>query len=308
MGMDPVKKIKAQYIASLPERTIRSVVTATTGVTSLATKLLVPKFIKESATYRVTFGMLQQFLIQKVAEVEVEEKEFEVKDQYMIRKTAGSVIEGIGLISVRFSPVWMLAIVSDVTGGSRTYLNRLITDLKKNKLIEEAANYDSIYALLDGINASSRMGVEAIDMPPITLEEFTEFKNSMTTNLKDNVNQSKKLMKDLEEVWSKMHQVGKKENISINKLSGAMTLDVLKKVSVKGYELTKSSTSTTFDILNEFIIKSYKESIDEVTKQGRKKYFGDHMRPFVKQLNSHFSKDHKTLTEKILAYPFGKNK
>ncbi|MDA3845918.1 MAG: hypothetical protein PF505_05125 [Vallitaleaceae bacterium] len=299
-------KIEALYIATLPERTIRSAVSATMGVSSLATTLLLPKFIKESTTYRVSFGMLQQFLIQKIAEVEQEEKAYEVKDKYVIRKTAGSFIEGIGLVSIRFSPVWMLAIISDVSGGSKAYLNRLVNDMKKQKLIDDNYEYTTLSDLLDGISGLSKLGVDSIDMPPITKDEFAEFKRNLSVSLNGNMNQTKLMMKDLETVWNKMHQVGKKENLSISKMNGAMTLDLMKQATIRGMDMTKSTVMTTYDLFNELIIKSYMDSIDDVVKNGRKKYLMDHMAPVIKQFSKLYKKEHVTVTEKVIKF-FGKS-
>ena len=62
------------------ERTVRSVSTVVVGASTLLTENLIPKSLRKSTTYRVTLGMLQQFLIEKVAEMEVQNEEFEVSD------------------------------------------------------------------------------------------------------------------------------------------------------------------------------------------------------------------------------------
>lgn len=297
-----MKKINGLYIATLPERTIRSLLSATTGVTSLLTGLLLPKAVKESATYRVTFGMLQQFLIEKVAEVEQESQDIVLKDKYVMRKTAGSVIEGIGLLSVRFSPVWMLAILSDVAGGSKVYLKRLIKDLERNNLIEEGASYDNVYDVLDGINNSSRMGVDAIDLPPISKEEFSEFKDSLVSQFHQNNSSSLKMYQDLEGVYKKMNETSKSEKISLSKLNGAMTLDLMKNTSKKGFDITKVSAKTSLDMIHEVVIDNYIESLDELNHIGKRKYLIDHMTPFMKQFKRHYKGEKVTMTEKAIRW------
>lgn len=296
------KKIETEalYIATLPERTVRSVVSMVMGVTSLGTKLLVPKMIKDSSTYKVTFGMLQQFLIQKIAEVEEEKQEFQVKDQYMVRKMAGSFIEGIGLFSFHFSPVWLLAIISDVTGGSTVYLDRLIKDMKKQNIIEEDKAYPSVYDLLEGIHESSKMGVDVMDLPPINREEWLLIKNQLGTQFQENASDTKAIFKDLEMVWQKMNQIGKAENLSLSKLNGTMTLSLMKSSGKKGVDITKSTVLSSYQLFHEVVIRSYLDSIEEVQLKGKKQYFSEHMAPFVKQFSRHYDKSRKTLTEKLL--------
>lgn len=295
-------KTRLLYLLSVPERTIKSVVSVGTGISSLLTNLLIPSVVKDSATYRVTFGMLQQFLIEKVAQVEDSEKNIQLKDHYVIRKTVGSIIEGVGLISIRFSPVWMLAILSDVSGGSRIYIHRLIDDLKKSQLIDKNVNYDNIYDLLDGINRSSNIGVNAIDAPPISAEEFIEFKESIITQLKNNNIASKKMFEDLEKVYKKMKDVSLKERMPLQKLNGAMTLDLMKNTTKKGFDITKVTAKTSLDMINEITIKSYMDSLDKVNRIGKRKYLIRHMTPFMKQFKNHYNKDRKTITEKIFGW------
>lgn len=290
----------ARFYLTLPERTLRSLTSAVTGITSLTTKLLMPKFIKNSATYRVTFGMLQQFLIETVAEVKQEAPDIELKDNYVVRKTAGAFVEGIGLLSIHFSPVWMLAIVSDISGGSKEYLNRLIHDLKKNGIVKDEAKFNSVFDLLEGVRNSSKLGVDSIDMPPISKDEFLKLKTDMVKNFKDNGNQTKAIMKDLEGVWKQMHQVSKDENFAISKLNGTMTLDLMKKTATKGIDMTKATSETMMGLFNDVIIKSYKESINELSEHGKRKYVIDHLTPFMSQFSKHFDKNKLTMTDKLI--------
>ncbi|TCT16276.1 hypothetical protein EDC18_102293 [Natranaerovirga pectinivora] len=294
-----MEKNKLTYILSVPERTIKSVVSIGTGMTSLLTNLLLPSIVKDSITYRVTFGMLQQFLIEKVAQVEQKEKNIQLKDHYMIRKTAGSIIEGIGLISVRFSPVWMLAILSDISGGSKVYVKRLMEDLKKCGLIEQEVNYENIYDLLEGVNRFSNIGVNAIDMPPISAKDFNEFKKSLVTEFSHDKNASQKMYKALEKVYKRMEEVSEKEKMSLKKLNGAMTIDLMLKTSKKGLDITRVTTKTSIDMIYEVIIKNYMDSLDKVNRIGKRKYLIEHMTPFMKQFKDHYKKDKKTITEKV---------
>lgn len=295
-----MKKINGLYIATLPERSIRSLLSATTGVTSLLSGLLLPKVLKDSATYRVTFGMLQQFLIEKVAEVEQEETDIVLKDKYVMRKTAGSVIEGVGLLSIRFSPVWMLAILSDVAGGSKVYLRRLIKDLERNELVVSGGSYDNVYDVLDGINAASRLGVDAIDLPPISKEEFDEFKESLVSQFHQNNASSLKLFQNLEHIYKDMNKASKDQKLSLAKLNGGMTLDLMKNTSKKGFDITKVSAKTSLDMINEVVISNYSESLDRLNHIGKRKYLIDHMTPFMKQFKNHFRGEKVTMTERII--------
>lgn len=298
-----IKKLKTIYdnkiyIVTVPERTIRYSVSLITGVTSLITKTILPKAFKDSLTYKFTFGMLQQYLIENIAEIKEKEKEFEIDNNYMARKTAGTIIEGAGLLTVSFSPLWMFAIISDIAGGSKSYLDCLLEHLKKNNVIEKDSNYNTVSELLDGIRTSSKVAADAIDMPPLTEEEFQEFKSLLKSNINNSVQSSKELMEKIDEIWDKMISINNKENISIERISGVMTLDLIAKTGKKGYGILKATGSSSYEILNEGIINSYKESIEEIKNVGAKDYVNKHMKPFIQQSKKHFNPKKLTLTQK----------
>ncbi len=296
------------YILSLPERFVRSTVSGVTGITSILTDLALPKVIKESATYRVTFGMLQQFLIEKVAEIEPVQRDIELVDHYLVRKTAGSMIEGIGLLSIQFSPVWMLAILSDFTGGSGVYLKRLTNDLKKEGLIGKDVNYNTAIALLEAIRIVGDKGVRAIDTPPISKEELLQFKNEMKEAFQKNNEASYQLYKEMEKVYLRMEKASKEEDISIKKLSGLMALDAMKGAAGRKVNIFRTGTMTSGKLLYELFIDSYKESLDHLNHVGKRAYLINYLTPFTKQIKNHYSKEKESVTQKILGFFFGKDK
>lgn len=295
---------KAIYGLSLPERTIRSATSILTGVTSTATETLLPHFVKESVTYRVTFGMLQQFLITKIAEIEDQETSVVLQDQYLLRKTAGSVVEGVGLFSVRFSPVWLLAILSDVTGGSKEYLNRLVRAYKREGVIESETTFENFLDLLEGVSRSSKLGLSAFDMPPISKEEFIAYKQELSDSLKGQKDTLFLMMRDLETVWNKMVAAETKEGVPITTISGAMALEAMKKSGEKGVKVTRSTLLTTYEVFHEMLIGPYNTTLKRVAKEGFTAYVRHHLDPHISQMLYHFYGDKETLTEKLIRRAF----
>jgi len=298
--------INIPYVVSLPERFIRSSVSLVTSFTTLVSTLLFPKFLKDSATYRVTYGMLQQFLVEKVAGVQQENKEFQLKKNYVARKTAGTVIEGIGMLSVRFSPIWMLAIISDISGGSKEYLERVLKELKKNHLIDENTSYSTVFELLDGIQSTTKVGVDAIDMPPVSKEDFIEFKEKIQQQYHQNSALTKSLFTELENIYTMMNQVSKDKKLSLAELNGAMTLNLMKAGAKKGVDISVATTKTSLAMLNELILDNYKDTLQDLSKHGKRSYLINHMTPFMKQVKNYYKEETPTITQKLLN--FGRKK
>lgn len=293
---------KTKYLLSLPERTLRSVTSVVTGITSMSSQLLLPKSFRKSATYRVTFGMLQQFMMESVAEVTLDEKnkEIEVKEEYAKRKAVGSMIEGASLLGFHFSPVWLLAIVSDLAGGSKTYLNQLVDDFKAHKIIDSDREIENVSQLLDGISQSTKLGMDAIDTPPITADTFEAFKASTKEQLGENSEQLKMILGDLEDIYRQMLAASKDADVDMKKLSGSMALNLMASTAQKGIDLTKVSSKTTLEFFREHVIGSYQESLNDLNEAGKLNYIKTHMAPFLETIPKHFAFDKETTTSWLL--------
>ena len=129
------------YTLSLPERTIRSLAALAGGTTTLLTEILFPEFLRNTTIYNVSFGMMQRFIVERVAGIESEtnENQINLDDDYVQRKMAGTALEAAGLLAMRFSPLWVFAIAGDVAGGSKVFLKRLVKHLKENNIIAQEA-------------------------------------------------------------------------------------------------------------------------------------------------------------------------
>lgn len=287
------------YYLSLPERSIRAGAALLTGVTNLATETLLPKLVKDSVTYRVTFGMLQQFITTKIAGIEKEAAYKQMDDQYVLKKTAGSIVEGIGLFSIRFSPVWMLAILSDITGGTKVYLKRLVEAYKKEGILEEDEGYDNFLDLLEGLSKTSELGLTAFDMPPISKAEFLEYKKALQENMSDQKNTASALFRDLEGLWNRMITLEQKEAIDISEISGAMAISAMKVAGAKGFLFTKSTVNVTYATLHEQMIGPYKETLDEMGKVGFARYSKEQLIPHISKAIEHYDTQALTYTQKF---------
>ncbi len=275
------------------ERTVRSVSTVLVGASTLLTENLIPKSLRKSTTYRVTLGMLQQFLIEKVAEMKVQNEQFEVSDNFAQRKVVGTAIEAAGLLSIGFSPLWVFAIIGDGVGGSKLYLNRLVEQLKKDGLIESETDITEVADMFDAIEAASSRSATALDMPPLSREDFSKLTADMRTGYGDAFDKTSAVMPELDTMWSSMEALTKRENISMESLLGYMTVDAMK----RGSNIAWSASKTGAKLFDEKIINSYRDTIDKVSNEGADNYLANHMRPFLDAASAHFDASKKTWIE-----------
>ncbi len=290
-----ISKLRQQLINALAysERTIRSASAVVVGASTLLTDNLIPTSLRKTTTYRVTLGMLQTFLIEKVAEMETEVGDFEIGDDFAQRKVMGTAIEAAGLLAVGFSPLWVFAIIGDSVGGSKLYLNRLVDQLKKDGLIEEGTQITEVSEMFDAIESASSRSATALDMPPLSREDFSKLTNEMRTGYSDAFDKTSAVMPELDSMWETMESVTKRENISMETLMGYMTLDAMK----QGANVTWSAGKVGAQLFDEKIIESYRETVSKVSDKGVESYISNHLRPFFDAASAHFDASKKTWIE-----------
>ncbi len=300
-----MKKNK-RYLLSLPERSLRFMTSVATSITSLLAKTVLPKPIQKSTLYQMTFGLLQNYLIEHVAEIPLEKNEGHSSNDYLYKKTAGSVIEGIGLLTFHYSPVWLLAMISDIAGGSQVYLRYLIKSLKQEGIITTNQEFTSIDSLLSHIQNISENSAKFLDQPPIRKEEFLGIFSQLKNIYQENPKFLMNFFHKLEKVHHDLQGLSNASQVSFEKLTGAITMDLIKTLGEKTLNFSRVSSKTSMEIFNVYFIGSYEETLEEIINIGPSKYLGSHMNPFISQLKKHFKKEKITTTEKIIQY-FEKN-
>ncbi len=61
----------------------------------------------------------------------------------------------------------MLAVTADLTGGTRTYLRALVSELRRNGVLPKDADITSVEELLDALEGTSSLMADMVDSPPL---------------------------------------------------------------------------------------------------------------------------------------------
>jgi hypothetical protein len=281
---------------SLPERLARALGSLIGGSTLLLTKTLIPSAVKNSNSYRFTFGMFQTFLIKNVAQLDDFQTDTELQEHFLNRKLLGTSLEAAGLLTMHLSPVWIFAIASDAAKGGQVFLNRLVHHLKEHDVIAEDSNPESLEQVLLSIHDMGRLGATAIDTPPLTMLEVEELAAQLresTASLRKN---SANLLPRFEAIWNQISQVASQENLS--------TEQVLGMLSVSAASIAQTSVGTAgalgktgFYFLDEIILNDYKETLADISDTGSLGYMQQNMQPFVQNAQSHFNFKNETRSQ-----------
>jgi len=290
------------YLLSVPERTVRSLAAVAGGTTSLLTDTLFPDSLRGTTLYKIFVGDAQRFVIDKVAAVRREVADQEPTpevENYVQRKMVGGALETAGLFAMHFSPLWVFAIAGDAAAGTSVFLQRLTAQLKQNGVIPEDAQVTGLADLLGVVHETSRQHATAMDTPPLSREELTQLASDMMSSYQQMFTKATDLLPRMEAIWGQMQRIADRQNVSIDTLSGVLTMDVAQWAK-KGIGAVLAVGQTGSDLLGENILDSYVATLDKVSEQGVTTYISEKMTPFLQCAIGHFDPSRRSWTESLL--------
>ena len=307
------------YGLSLPERLVRSVVGVTAGTAKEIAEFVVPQAFKDSKTYEITVRNSIGFLVSGVgkvadpAEAVVIDSKAQVipngpsspavTDQnpgrIIARKAAGSFIDIAGLSMLHVSPLWVLAIVSDVAYGSQVYLKELADQLRQQGLIDETSTIHNVQDLLGAVKQASGTAASSFDQPPLSLDELQRSVEQTRVALIEIDPTQIIPQAEILRYWTEMREVADREQVSLLGLSGAIAMQTLETAK----DLTHGTATGLLvagNILNERVFGHYVDSLQRIREIGLWESVKNTYAPYIDMAWGNFVRSRKTWTEQLL--------
>jgi hypothetical protein len=269
------------YALSLPERTLRAAAAGLGGLLYEATELLLPGWLRRSRLYRAIVAGTLRIAIELVGDATgiLPPDEFTARE-LAVRKAAGTGLEMAGLMFVGWSPLWLFAAAADLTGGTRTYLRALVSELRRDGLLPEDAVIASVDELLDTLEDTSGLVAESLDLPPLNVDD-------MRTSWQDLRRQATELpdADRLERLYGGLRQAAEQEGRSLRSVSSVIAAGALR----AGVEMGRVH-----------IFDYYQDALRIIATEGLPAYAQRVTRPYLAVARGHFSPERTTHTERLL--------
>ena len=304
------------YGISLPERLLRSAVGLTAGTAREIAEFVIPQAFQNSKSYQVAIRNSVNFLLQSVAEVPEESDPGAVvpppapaadavpgtetdPGRFVAKKAIANFIDITGLTTLHISPLWILAIVSDVAYGTGTYVQELAAELQKKGLIDDSSTIHLVDDLLESVRKASGTAATAFDLPPLSIQE-----------LKDSITQTRAALNEIDptqlipeseirRLWTDMRGLATSENISLLGVSGALAMQTVE--MIRGVtEGTLASLFVAGRIVNRNIFSHYAAALVAVHRQGVIGTVRNTFEPYAELAWNNFASSRKTWTEQVL--------
>lgn len=269
------------YIFSLPERSLKAGLTIGGGAVLEITRVILPNFVRKSKLYQASVDRLLRIIVEVFGEVEnIYEKDGITGNELLVRKSFGNILEIGSILTLGWSPVWFFAMASDITGGTKEFLDTLVLHLKKENLILPSQSVNSVTELLTTLEKTSGILSDNADLPPINVEQMKKTFESLKANhnhLPSN--------KAIDQKFDELQKTAKQEQKNIWEISTLLAIGAKK---------------TGIGLSQKYIFDYYSQSFEKIQKIGLLKYMQTTFKPYLVAIKKHFKPTQKTFTEKLL--------
>jgi hypothetical protein len=273
--------LSRSYLASLPERTARAGAALTGGLVYEASEVVLPVAVRRSKLYQAIVGRLLRITIELVGGVEDVYPTEEMRArELLVRKTAGNAIELSSFLAVGWSPVWLLAGASDLVGGTKVYLQALVTELRDAGVLAADAEVASFEELLTVLEGTSGVLADTVDVPPLNV-------SSVRTSWQELQRQAADLpdAADLEKIFAELQLAARQEDRSILEISSIVALGAVR---------------TGVKLGNVHIFDYYRRALRTLVEEGLLSYLRRTSTPYLVRAGSHFDPRSSTYSERLL--------
>jgi hypothetical protein len=281
MSRQGVEHQHLAFILSLPERTFRALAVVFGGLVHEMAEVLLPGWLRHSRLYRVTIGGLLRILIEFVGGLTGIIPPDDISSQeFAMRKAAGTGVELASFMAMGLSPIWLFAAIADMTGGTRTYFDALVSELHSDGLLPEDADIASVEELLDILEETSDQMVDMVDIPPLNLEDLRFSWNELKGNTRGIPDASR-----LARLYGDLQQVANQEGQSLQSLSSLIAAGA----SRAGVQVGQA-----------YIFDYYQEALGLINNEGLTFYSRRVSRPYLMAASAFFDPKRLTHTERLL--------
>ena len=279
---------KLLYVASLPERLPRALAAGAGGLLYESTLVLLPDWARGAQLYQAVLGRMLRITVEFAGGMpQLAQADPMTAGRLTVRKAAGNAVELTSIVTVGWSPLWMLAAAADVTGGTQVYLHALTDELKRLNVLPEEMEFASVDNLLDSLEGTTSVFSRAIDIPPLAQAELQASVSEMRSSWEALRASTRGLPggETLRAIALQMQETAERENISVWLVSSYIGLGAIR----AGINLGQVN-----------IFDYYREALGDIGDQGLAGYIGQASRPYFVKAIRHMDPEEESFTERKL--------
>ena len=299
--------MRAEYILSLPERAVRSLAALSGGLLRELGAVALPASIRRTTLYRTMVEVTLRFLIEEVGNVKgVYEPDAvmhaQLAEDFLLKRGASHGIELLGILAFHASPVWVLAALADVAGGSRSLIHEIAHALKEEGLLE-SDRFDTMEQVLEGLEKTSHHLASTLNLPPVNVAGLRRDWERLKEEAERIPPKNIPAVEAVERVWVRMKESAAEQGRSVFAVSSLMAVSTVARLPANVLWLSRAARSAarrTGQVLGENILDHYTATLMEISSKGFAPFWAAEFRPYLRGAAEQFAPGKRTLTERLL--------
>jgi hypothetical protein len=267
-------------------------------------ELALPEGVRRSQLYQNLVDTTLRFLIEQVGGVEgLARAEEAIPEDFLARRTAGNVVEALGIVAFRASPVWVLAALADVCGMGRHLIPEISDALKAQGLLESDAQFTTVDEMLDGLERTSSRLAATINTPPLDVTALRQEWHDIREAARSLQPSSLPSRETITGVWTQLKAESVRQDRSVFETSSTMALSAARSIPDGVRWLSASAmvgATRTGQVFASALLDHYKQTLSEIRDTGYVTYAGRQLRPYLAAAAGQFSPNRRSLTERLL--------
>ena len=292
------------YLLSLPERILRSVLGVGAGVTRELGEIALPAGIRRSRLYQNLVDATLRYVIERVGGVEgVYSAEERLPDNFLARRAAGNAVELLGIVAFRASPVWILAALADLCGLGRQLIPEIAEALKAEGLLEKDMQVTSVDQMLDGLERTSSQLAATMNTPPLDVaglrREWEAIREQMGNLRRPDLPSGD----TISSLWAQLRTESERQDRSVFETSSVMALSAARALPDGVRWISASArvgATRTGHIFAAALLDHYRQTLSEIRQVGYVGYAGRQLRPYFRACLNQFSPERSTVTQRVV--------
>ena len=293
-----------RYIASLPERVLRSASALAAGLLREVSEVTLPAVLRRTHLYHALVDTTLRFLIEQVGEVEgTYPSESELNENFLFRRTAGNGIELMGILAFHASPVWVLAALADLSGAGRVLLPEIAAVLQEEGLLAAGDTFHSMDQVLDGLEQTAGGLADTLNMPPLDVASLRAQWGRLQTSAARMAPADLPSPVVLAHSWEQLRAEARSQGRSVFALSSLLAVSALAHVPEAVLALSRAAPRLVLragGLVADSLLTHYGETLTTIHATGYLTYAQRELKPYWRGAAEQFSPEHSSLTERLL--------
>jgi hypothetical protein len=298
------KRAGVRYVASLPERLVRSASALTAGVVHEVATVTLPVGLRRGRLYRNLVDVPLKFLITDVGQVRgTTPTDAELGENFLLRRTAGNGIEIMGILAFRASPVWVLAALADVCGFGRRIIPDIAAELQREGLLGAGRSFASMEQLLEGLERSAAQLADTVSAPPLDVAGLRREWSRFLAGARRLQAPSLPARTAVTGVWTDLRRTAQKERRSVFEVSSLLAVSAVSELPERARVLSRAAGIVLKHgglALSDALLDHYRESLRELRAVGFMRYGVRQLAPYTNAALAAFDRNRETLTGRWL--------